>query len=187
MPKVHQIASRTRLPPLEGGLASPLPKEIQRKAVPEDRNRYQTVYAQQTGAVVAPTAGLHFTPHLLKRLELKGSQIVSITLHIGLGTLRPVDVEDLTKYKVDSEFLSVSAASAQLVNQALNKNKRVCAVGVSTAKAVEDSVAVAGGMKPNYGWTNKFIFPPYSFKVCTSLTRETRILLGFRVYCRMRF
>ena len=149
--------------------STPLPKEIQRKVVPEDRNRYQTVYAQQTGAVVAPTAGLHFTPHLLKRLELKGSQIVSITLHIGLGTLRPVDVEDLTKYKVDSEFLSVSAASVQLVNQTLNKNKRVCAVGVSTAKAIEDSVAVAGGMKPNYGWTNKFIFPPYSFKVCTSL------------------
>ncbi|MHA7877656.1 MAG: tRNA preQ1(34) S-adenosylmethionine ribosyltransferase-isomerase QueA [Bacteroidota bacterium] len=149
--------------------STPLPKVLQRKATPEDRNRYQTVYAQQVGAVVAPTAGLHFTPHLLKRLELKGTHIAPITLHISLGALRPVDVEDLTKYKVDSEALSIDAATAQLVNQALEKKKQVCAVGVSTAKAIEASVAVAGGLKANYGWTSKFIFPPYAFKVCTSL------------------
>lgn len=149
--------------------STPLPKELKRKATPEDSNRYQTVYAQKTGAVVAPTAGLHFTPHLLKRLELQGAHIVSVTLHIGLGTLRPVDVEDLTKYKVDSEFLSIDTVAAQSVNQSLSKKKRVCVVGVSAAKAVETAVSAAGGLKANDGWTNKFIFPPYTFKVCTSL------------------
>lgn len=149
--------------------STPLPKEIKRKAAFEDRSRYQTVYAQKTGAVVAPTAGLHFTPHLLKRLELQSTHIASVTLHIGLGTLRLVDVEDLTKYKVDSEFLSINTTTAQLVNQSLDKKKRVCAVGISTAKAIEASVSVAGGLKVNHGWTNKFIFPPYQFRICTSL------------------
>lgn len=149
--------------------STPLPKEITRKVIPEDRNRYQTVYAREVGAVVAPTAGLHFTPHLLKRLELQGVRIAPITLHISLGTLRPVDVEDLTKYKVDSESFSINTATAQWVNESLDKKKRVCAVGISTAKTIEASVAVAGGLKANYGWTNKFIFPPYSFRVCTSL------------------
>ncbi|MCU0318009.1 MAG: tRNA preQ1(34) S-adenosylmethionine ribosyltransferase-isomerase QueA [Amoebophilaceae bacterium] len=148
---------------------TPLPKEIKRKVIPEDRSRYQTVYAQQIGAVVAPTAGLHFTPHLLKRLELQGIHIASLTLHIGLGSLRPVDVEDLTKYKVDSEFMSIHETVARVVNQALNQRKRVCAVGVSTAKAIESSVSAAGGLKASHGWTNKFIFPPYPFRVCTSL------------------
>jgi S-adenosylmethionine:tRNA ribosyltransferase-isomerase len=149
--------------------STPLPKAIKRKVTPEDRSRYQTVYAQQIGAVVAPTAGLHFTHHLLKRLELQGTHIASITLHIGLGALRPVDVEDLTKYKVDSEFLAIDEATAQVVNQSLATKKRVCAVGISTAKAIEASVSVAGGLKANNEWTNKFIFPPYPFKVCTSL------------------
>jgi S-adenosylmethionine:tRNA ribosyltransferase-isomerase len=149
--------------------STPLPKEIKRKATSEDRSRYQTVYAQKTGAVIAPTAGLHFTSHLLKRLELQGTHIVPVTLHIGLGTLRPVDVEDLTKYKVDSEFLSIDEATAQSVNQSLSTKKQVCAVGISTAKAIEASVSVAGGLKANYDWTHKFIFPPYPFKVCTSL------------------
>lgn len=148
---------------------TPLPKEIKRKTVPEDRSRYQTVYAQNAGAVIAPAAGFHFTPHLLKRLELQGTHTVSVTLHIGLGTLKSVDVEDLTKYKVDSEFLDINAATAQVVNQASSKKKQVCAVGISTAKAIEASVSVAGGLKPIYAWTNKFIFPPYLFKVCTSL------------------
>ena len=149
--------------------STPLPKEIGRKVASEDRSRYQTVYAQKTGAVIAPAAGLHFTPHLLKRLELQGGHIVPITLHIGLGTLRPVDVEDLTKYKVDSEFLVINESTAQVVNQSLGKKKQVCAVGISTAKAIEASVSVVGGLKVNHKWTNKFIFPPYSFRVCTSL------------------
>lgn len=147
----------------------PLPKEIKRKVTPADRTHYQTVYAQQPGAVVAPSAGLHFTPHLLKRLELKGVHTVPITLHIGLGTLSPVDVEDLTKYKIDSELLAIDDATAQVVNQSLEQKQQVCAVGVSTAKAMEASVAVAGKLKANREWTNKFIFPPHSFKVCTSL------------------
>ena len=149
--------------------STPLPREIKRKATPEDRSRYQTVYAQKTGAVIAPSAGFHFTSHLLKRLELQGTHIVPITLHIGLGTLRPVDVEDLTKYKVDSELLAISETTAQLVNQSLRMRKRVCAVGVSAAKAIEASVSVAGGLKASHDWTHKFIFPPYPFKVCTSL------------------
>lgn len=148
---------------------TPLPKKIKRKVVPEDQSRYQTVYAQNKGAVVAPAAGLHFTMHLLKRLELKSVSIVPLTHHIGLGTLRPVDVEDLTKYKADSEYFSIEEPTAQAVNRALGKKKRVCAVGISTAKAIEASVSVLGGLKANYEWTNKFIFPPYTFRVCTSL------------------
>mmetsp|Transcript_3879 Transcript_3879/g.8748 ORF Transcript_3879/g.8748 Transcript_3879/m.8748 type:complete len:349 (+) Transcript_3879:809-1855(+) len=149
--------------------STPLPREIKRQPTSEDRIRYQTVYAKQTGAVIAPIAGLHFTLNLLKRLELQGTHIVPITLHIGLGTLRPVDVEDLTKYKVDSEFLSVGKMTSQVVNQSLAKNKQVCAVGVSTAKALETSVSAAGGLKASSAWTHKFIFPSYPFKVCTSL------------------
>ncbi|MEL6412515.1 MAG: tRNA preQ1(34) S-adenosylmethionine ribosyltransferase-isomerase QueA [Bacteroidota bacterium] len=147
----------------------PLPREIKRKVSPEDRTRYQTVYAQHTGAVVASTAGLHFTPHLLKRLELKGAHIAPITLHIGLGMLKPIDVEDLTKYKVDSEFFEISEATAQTVNNTLDNRKKVCAVGASTAKALEASVSVAKRLKPVQGWTNRFIAPPYSFKVCSAL------------------
>ena len=147
----------------------PIPKEIRRKISPEDRKRYQTVYAKHTGAVVASTAGLHFTPHLLKRLELKGAHIAPITLHIGLSTLKPVDVEDLTKYKVDSEFFIINEATAKTVNTSLDNQKQVCAVGASTAKAIEASVSVAGRLKPVQEWTNRFIYPPYTFKVCTSL------------------
>lgn len=147
----------------------PTPKELGRKVIPEDRNHYQTVYASQIGAVVAPGAGLHFTFHLLKQLELKGINITPITMHIGLGTLKPVDVEDLTKYRVESEFFSIEPTTAQLVNRSLDQEKRVCAVGISTAKTMESSVSVAGRLKPKQGWTNKFIFPPYPFRVCTSL------------------
>jgi S-adenosylmethionine:tRNA ribosyltransferase-isomerase len=148
---------------------TPLPKEIKRKLVAEDRNRYQTVFAKQMGAVVVPGAGLHFTPHLLKRLELQGTHIAPVTLHVGLGTLNPVDVEDLPKYKVDSEFFAVSSETAEVVSSALKQKKRVCAVGISSIKAMESSVSVVGGLKADDGWTNKFIFPPYSFRVCTSL------------------
>ena len=147
----------------------PLPKEVKRKATPEDRKRYQTVYAQHTGAVVPSIAGLHFTPHLLKRLELKGAHIAPITLHIGLGSLRPVDVEDLTKYKADSELFAIREATTKTVNHSLDHHKQVCAVGASTAKALEASVSVAGRLKPAHRWTNRFIFPSYVFKVCTSL------------------
>ena len=148
---------------------TPLPKILGRKATSEDHDRYQTVYAQKTGAVVAPAAGLHFTPHLLKRLELQGTHIAPVTMHIGLSALRTVDVEDLTKYKVDSEYLSIDPTTVTTVNASLRSKRSVCAVGTSTVRALESSVSVAGGLKPNRGWSNKFIFPPYAFSVCTVL------------------
>ena len=148
---------------------TPLPSSIARKAISEDRDWYQTIYAQNVGAVVAPAAGLHFTPHLLKRLQLKGTHIAPLTLHIGLGSLKPVDVEDITKYKIDSEYMSISDETAQLVNHSLDRKKRVCAVGYSTVKAVESSVSVTKRLKATQQWTNNFIYPPYNFRICTAL------------------
>jgi S-adenosylmethionine:tRNA ribosyltransferase-isomerase len=147
----------------------PLPSQFKRKVESEDRVRYQTVYAKEIGAVVAPAAGLHFTPHLLKLLEIQGTHIVPITLHISLTTLRTIDVEDLTKYKIGSEFYIIHPEAAQSVNDALDKKRQVCAVGTSTAKGIESSVSVAGRLKPTQGWTNKLIFPPYDARVFTSL------------------
>ena len=147
----------------------PLPSQFKRKVGPEDRVHYQTVYAQHVGAVVAPAAGLHFTSQLIKRLELKGTNIMPITLHISLGTLRTIDVEDLTKYKIDSELFAIAEETALAVNKSLDSKRQVCAVGISTIKAMESAVSVSARLKPNQGWTNKFIFPPYNFKVCTSL------------------
>jgi S-adenosylmethionine:tRNA ribosyltransferase-isomerase len=147
----------------------PLPSQFKRKVESDDRIRYQTVYAKEIGAVVAPAAGLHFTPHLLKLLEIQGTHIVPITLHISLTTLRTIDVEDLTKYKIGSEFYVISPEAAQSVNNALDKKRQVCAVGTSTIKAIESSVSVAGRLKPIRGWTNKLIFPPYEARVFTSL------------------
>ncbi|MGK7396149.1 MAG: tRNA preQ1(34) S-adenosylmethionine ribosyltransferase-isomerase QueA [Candidatus Cyclobacteriaceae bacterium M3_2C_046] len=148
---------------------TPLPKYIKRKAEPSDRERYQTIYAKHTGAVAAPTAGLHFTHQLLKRLEIKGVHISPITLHIGLGTFRPVDVEDLTKHKMDSENFRVENPTVDLVNDALNRKSRVCAVGTTSMRALESSVSANGRLKENNGWTDKFIFPPYEFKICNAL------------------
>jgi len=148
---------------------TPLPKQIKRKVELEDRKRYQTVYAKHKGAVAVPSAGLHFTPHLLKRLELQGANITPITLHLGLGMLRTVDVEDLTKYKVDSERFTISEETVQIVNQTINSKKQVCAVGISSAKALESSISTISRLKPAQGWSNKFIFPSYEFKLCTAL------------------
>jgi S-adenosylmethionine:tRNA ribosyltransferase-isomerase len=148
---------------------TPLPKYIKRKAEPEDRERFQTIYAEHIGAVAAPTAGLHFTKQLMKRLEVKGVHISPITLHIGLGTFRPVDVEDLTKHKMDSENFRVPPDTSNLVNEALAVKKRVCAVGTTSMRALESSVSATGKLKPNEGWTDKFIFPPYEFKICNAL------------------
>lgn len=148
---------------------TPLPKDINRPAEPEDRDRFQTVFAEHVGAVAAPVAGLHFTPQLLKRLEIKGVQMSPITLHIGLGTFRPVDVEDLTKHKMDSENYRVEEPTADLVNEALDQKRRVCAVGTTSMRTLESSVSANGRLKANEGWTDKFIFPPYEFKICNSL------------------
>jgi S-adenosylmethionine:tRNA ribosyltransferase-isomerase len=147
----------------------PLPQQFKRKVEPEDQIRYQTVYAQERGSVVAPAAGLHFTPHLLKRLEIQGVHIVPITLHLSLVSLRTIDVEDLAKYKIDSEIFGIPDQTAQIVNEALDKKRRVCAVGTSTLKGIESSVSVAGRLKPRQGWTNKLIFPPYDAKVFNAL------------------
>jgi S-adenosylmethionine:tRNA ribosyltransferase-isomerase len=148
---------------------TPLPKYIKREAQPEDRERYQTVYAKHVGAVAAPTAGLHFTKEVLKRLEFKGINVTPVTLHVGLGTFRPVDVEDLTKHKMDSESFIVPEETATLVNQALDNKKRVCSIGTTTLRALESSVSANGRLKPNQGWTDKFIFPPHDFRIANAL------------------
>ncbi|WP_026955741.1 tRNA preQ1(34) S-adenosylmethionine ribosyltransferase-isomerase QueA [Algoriphagus vanfongensis] len=149
---------------------TPLLKEIiERKIEPEDRDRYQTVFAKNVGAVAAPTAGLHFTPHLLKRLELQGVEVTPITLHVGLGTFRQVDVEDLTKHKMDSENYDIPEPTVELVNSALENKKRVVAVGTTSLKTIESSVTANGRLKASNGWTDKFIIPPYEFKIANSL------------------
>ncbi|MDI3526310.1 MAG: S-adenosylmethionine:tRNA ribosyltransferase-isomerase [Tenuifilum sp.] len=144
----------------------PVPKHIlQREAVPEDRERYQTIYAKHEGAVAAPTAGLHFSKHLLKRLEIKGINFAEITLHVGLGNFRTVDVEDLTKHKMDSEQILITPEAAEIVNKTKREQHNVCAVGTTVLRTLESSVTTDGFLKPIEGWTNKFIFPPYDFAV----------------------
>lgn len=148
---------------------TPLPREIRRKTEDADRDRYQTIFAQHVGAVAAPTAGMHFTKAMMKRMEIKGVHFAPITLHVGLGTFRPVDVEDLTKHKTDSENYVITEPSARLVNDALDAGKRVCAVGTTSLKAVESSVSANSRLKAVEGWTDRFIFPPYEFKIANSL------------------
>lgn len=147
----------------------PLPKYIKRKPEALDVERYQTVYAKHEGAVAAPTAGLHFSKELLKRLEIKGIQFAPITLHIGLGTFRPVEVEDLSKHKMESEEYIIPASSAKLINEALDNKKRVVAVGTSAVRTVESCVSTTGRLNSGIGWTNKFIFPPYQFHIPNAL------------------
>lgn len=144
---------------------TPLPKFIRRDVVPEDRDRYQTVFAKHEGAVAAPTAGLHFSRELLKRLEIKGIDFAEITLHVGLGNFRTVDVEDLTKHKMDSEQINIPLEAVDIVNNAKLNKKNVCAVGTTVLRTLESSVSTDGFLKPYSGWTNKFIFPPYDFSV----------------------
>ncbi|AFL82711.1 S-adenosylmethionine--tRNA ribosyltransferase-isomerase [Belliella baltica DSM 15883] len=149
---------------------TPILKEfIDRKVEPEDRERYQTIFAEHVGAVAAPTAGLHFTPHLLRRLELKGVEVSPITLHVGLGTFRQVDVEDLTKHKMDSENYDIPQKTVDLVNESLDNKKRVVAVGTTVLKTIESSVTANNRLKVSSGWTDKFIIPPYDFKIANTL------------------
>ncbi|MCG8306975.1 MAG: tRNA preQ1(34) S-adenosylmethionine ribosyltransferase-isomerase QueA [Cytophagales bacterium] len=148
---------------------TPLPKYIKRDTEPEDRERFQTIFADKIGAVAAPTAGMHFTRQLVKRMEIIGADITPITLHIGLGSFRPVDVEDLTKHKMDSENFFVNSKTVNIVNNALDNKKRVCAVGTTCMRALESSVSANGRLKEREGWTDKFIFPPYDFKICNAL------------------
>lgn len=148
---------------------TPLPSWIRKKVEPEDEERYQTVYAKHEGAVAAPTAGLHFSKHLLKRLEIKGIKSAEITLHVGLGNFRRIDVEDLTKHKMDSEQVIIDEKAVDIVNAAKEKGKHICAVGTTVMRSIESSVTTLGTLKPYTGWTNKFILPPYDFTVADSM------------------
>ena len=150
---------------------TPLPEEIQRlrKILPEDKERYQTIYAKHEGAVVAPTAGLHFSRELIKRLEIKGVSFAEVTLHAGLGNFRTIDVEDLTKHKMDSEEMYILQETCEIVNKAKENKKNVCAIGTTSMKAIESSVTISGMLKPYEGWTNKFIFPPYDFSIANRM------------------
>lgn len=148
---------------------TPLPKYITRPANDSDKERYQTVYAKQVGAVAAPTAGLHFSKELLKRLEIKGVDFAEVTLHIGLGTFRSIDVEDLSKHKMEAEYFKIDEKSVELVNRAKNANKKVCAIGTTSMRSIESAVSAEGFLKAAEGWTNKFIFPVYPFNVANSM------------------
>lgn len=148
---------------------TPLPKYITREPEPSDADRYQTVYAKETGAVAAPTAGLHFSKNLLKRLEIKGISFAEVTLHVGLGTFRSIDVEDLSKHKMDAEYYKISEQAANVVNRAIDKKRRVCAVGTTSMRTIESAVSATTHLKEAEGWTNLFIYPPYDFNIANSM------------------
>jgi S-adenosylmethionine:tRNA ribosyltransferase-isomerase len=148
---------------------TPLPPYIKRATEKSDREDYQTLFAEVDGSVAAPTAGLHFTNDLVKKIKKKGVKIVPVILHIGLGTFRPVEVEDLTKHKMDSEFFEIPEKTAEVVNEGLKGKKNIFVVGTSATRALESSVTAEGFVKPNYGWTDKFIFPPYEFRITKKL------------------
>jgi len=148
---------------------TPLPKYIKRDVMPEDEERYQTIFAKNEGAVAAPTAGMHFSKHLLKRLEIKGIDFAEVTLHVGLGTFNPVEVEDLSKHKMDSEEIIINELTANKINKAIKNRKRICAVGTTAMRAVESSVSSSGTLNDFDGWSNKFIFPPYEFSIANCM------------------
>ncbi len=161
---------------------TPLPKYIKRKPTDEDKERYQTIFAKNEGAVAAPTAGLHFSRELMKRLELKGVEFAEVTLHIGLGTFRQVEVEDLTKHKMDSEQFIIDEKAARIVNKAIEEKRRVCAVGTTCMRTIESSVSASRTLKPANDWTSKFIFPPYDFSIANAMitnfhTPESTLLM----------
>lgn len=144
---------------------TPIPKYINREVEPEDEDRYQTVYAKNEGAVAAPTAGLHFSKHLMKRCEIKGVEFAPVTLHVGLGTFRNVEVEDLTKHKMDSEEIEIKQSTCDIVNAAKKRKSKILSVGTTSMRCLETSVSTQGELKPYKGWTNKFIFPSYEFNI----------------------
>ncbi|MGQ8337268.1 tRNA preQ1(34) S-adenosylmethionine ribosyltransferase-isomerase QueA [Sunxiuqinia sp. A32] len=157
---------------------TPLPKFIQRPVEPSDKDRYQTIFAKHEGAVAAPTAGLHFSRELLKRLEIIGVDFSYVTLHVGLGNFRSVDVEDLTKHKMDSEQIWINETACDVVNNAKNIKRNVCAVGTTVMRTLESSVSTQGHLKPFEGWTNKFIFPPYEFSVANRMITNFHLPLS---------
>lgn len=148
---------------------TPLPKYIKRDVSPEDEERYQTIYAKNEGAVAAPTAGLHFSKHLMKRLEIKGVNFANVTLHIGLGTFNPVEVEDLSKHKMDSEEICIEKEATETINKGLDEKRRICAVGTTVMRTLESAVSSNQRLNEYEGWTNKFIFPPYDFSIANCM------------------
>jgi S-adenosylmethionine:tRNA ribosyltransferase-isomerase len=148
---------------------TPLPRNILREVEPEDADRFQTIFAKNEGAVSAPAAGMHFSRELMKRMEIKGIDTAFVTSHMSLGNFREIDVEDLTKHKMDSEQMLVTLDTANQVNKAHDENKNICAVGVTVMRALETVAGTEGKIKAYDGWTNKFIFPPYDFTVANSL------------------
>ncbi|MEL7221549.1 MAG: tRNA preQ1(34) S-adenosylmethionine ribosyltransferase-isomerase QueA [Bacteroidota bacterium] len=148
---------------------TPLPKSLGRPAEDLDKERFQTVFAKEQGAVAAPTAGLHFSRELMKRLEIKGVDFAELTLHVGLGTFRSIDVEDLSKHKMDAEYFKINDKAVDIVNNAKQTNKRVCAVGTTVMRSIETSVSAESMLKADEGWTNKFIYPPYEFRIADSM------------------
>jgi len=148
---------------------TPLPKYIKRKPEEEDKERYQTVYAKHEGAVAAPTAGLHFSKELIKRLEIQGVRFAEVTLHTGLGTFRPIEVEDLSKHKMDAEYYNIDETACAIVNKAKEGGQRICSIGTTTMRAMETSYTAQKLLKPSEGWTNHFIHPPYNFNIADAL------------------
>ncbi len=148
---------------------TPLPKYIKREPEDSDKERYQTVYAKKEGAVAAPTAGLHFSRELIKRAEIKGIRFAEVTLHTGLGTFRPIEVEDISKHKMDAEYYEVDDYACKIVNKAKDEGRRICAIGTTSVRALESSITTTGMLKPSEGWTNIFIHPPYDFSLTNSL------------------
>ncbi len=148
---------------------TPIPEYMERNAEPEDVERYQNIFARNEGAVVAPAAGLHFSRELMKRMEIRDINFGFLTLHNGLGAYRTIDVEDLTKHKMESEQISITEELCQKVNKAKDEGHSICAVGTSVLRALETTVSTDGHIKPREGWTNKFIFPPYEFTLTNSL------------------
>ena len=148
---------------------TPLPKYIKRKPDEEDKDRYQTVYAKHEGAVAAPTAGLHFSKELIKRAEIIGIRFAEVTLHTGLSTFRPIEVEDLSKHKMDAEYFKIDEEACRIINTAKENGRRVCSIGTTGMRAMESSVTAQRLLKPAEGWTNHFIHPPYNFNIADSL------------------
>jgi S-adenosylmethionine:tRNA ribosyltransferase-isomerase len=148
---------------------TPLPKYIKRETEELDLERYQTVYAKETGAVAAPTAGLHFSKELMKRMEIKGIDFAELTLHIGLGTFRSIDVEDLSKHKMDAEYFKIPQSAVDIVNKRKAEGRRICAVGTTAMRSIESAVSASGNLKAAEGWTNKFIYPPYDFSIANAM------------------
>lgn len=157
---------------------TPLPECIRREPEPEDAENYQTIFAHEEGAVASPTAALHFSRQLHKRCQIKGIDFPEVTLHVGLGGFREVEVEDLTKHKMDSEQMAIGMEAVQRVNQAKDQGKQICAVGTTVARALETSVSTMGHITPYDGWTNKFIFPPYEFQVATSMVSNFHLSMS---------